>query len=79
MHLVHLEDYFSRIGDFFHDPVALEGINEGLKLLSWGGANSTEEIREELLVGVGQGTSFGVDFLEDSHHLLVVRRRTLLS
>ena len=27
------------------------------------------KIRDELLIGVGQGASFGVDFLEDSHHL----------
>ena len=69
MHLVNLEDDFSRIGDLLHDPVAREGIDEGLKLLSWGGADGTEEIREETLVSVGRGTSFCVDFLEDSHHL----------
>jgi hypothetical protein len=34
MHLVHLEDDSHRIGDVFHDPGALEGIDKGKKLLS---------------------------------------------
>jgi hypothetical protein len=69
MHLVQFEDDFCSVGDFFHDTGALECINKGKELLGRRGADIMEDIRDEALARVGQGASFSVDFLENSHHL----------
>jgi hypothetical protein len=68
MHLIQLLDDLSWIGYFFHDPLALELVNKGEKLLSWGRLKGTEKVSDETLVCVRVLACLGIDFLKNRHH-----------
>ncbi len=57
------------IGHNFHDPAALQGVDEGDKFLGWGGEAGAEDISDKATLGVGENAGFGMDFLENLKHL----------